>query len=96
MSSGTRVITEPDPVVLDGAGILLGELDAIEDLAGGLLHFTELTHKVPEFGLGDGGVGGEDDHAVGFGVGVFVGAGLAAHDLILAHFSGDRHVCIVV
>ena len=96
MRAGTRVVTEPNPVVLDGTGVLLGEFDAIEDFSGGFLHFAELTHEVPEFGFGDGGVGGEDDHAVGFGVGVFVGAGFAAYHLVLAHFSRDCHGCVVV
>lgn len=96
VGAGAGVVAEPDAVVLDGAGVLLGELYAVEDLAGGLLHFAELAHEVPEFGLGHRGVGGEDDHAVGFGVGVLVGAGLAAHYLVLAHFSGDSHCCVFV
>ena len=94
--AGPRVVPQPDAVVLDGPRVLLGELDAIEDLSGGFLHFAELTHEVPEFGFGHGGVGGEDDHAVGFGVGIFGGAGFAAHHLILTHFSGDRHDEILV
>lgn len=91
MRTGTRVVTEPNTVILDGAGVFLGEFDTVEDLAGGFLHLAELTHEVPEFGFGRGGVGGEDDHAVGFGVGVFVGGGFAAYHLVLAHLSGDGH-----
>ena len=46
--AGSGVVAEPDSIVLDNARILLDEFDTVEDFTGGLLHFTELTHKVPE------------------------------------------------
>jgi hypothetical protein len=91
MGSGTGVVTEPDAVVLDDAGVLLYDLDAVEDLSGGLLHLTELVHEVPELGLGDGGVGCEDDHAVCLGVWVLVRGGLASDHLVLVHLSCNSH-----
>eukprot|EP00956_Cyclotella_meneghiniana_P032678 scaffold90767_cov63-Cyclotella_meneghiniana.AAC.2 len=91
MSARPAIVSKPNTVILNGTRILLGQFHAIEDLSRRLFHFTKLTHKVPEFGFGRGGVGCEDDHAVGFGVGIFGRAGLAAYYLILTHFSGDRH-----
>ena len=85
------IVAEPDAVVLHDAAVLLDDFDAVEDLAGRLLHLAELAHEVPELGLGGDGVGGEDDHAVGLGVGILLGRGLAADDLILAHQSGCGH-----
>lgn len=91
VGSGTRVITEPDSVVLDSTGVLLNELDAVKNLTGGLLHLTELTHEVPELGLGGNRVGGKDDHAVSLGVGVLLRGSLTADHLVLAHFSSSSH-----
>lgn len=91
VGSGTRVVTEPDSVVLDSTGVLLDKLDAVKNLTSGLLHLTELTHEVPELGLGSDRVGSEDNHAVSLGVGVLVSASLTADNLVLAHFSCSSH-----
>ena len=91
VGSRSGVVTEPDSVVFDAAAVLLDDLDAVKDLTGGLLHLTELTHEVPELGLGGDVVRGEDNHAVCLGVGVFGGACLTADNLILAHLSSSSH-----
>lgn len=91
VGSRARVVTEPDSVVLDGTGVLLNNLDAVKNLSSGLLHLTELTHEVPELGLGSNRVGSEDNHAVSFGVGVLVSSSLTADNLVLAHFSSSSH-----
>lgn len=93
VGAGAGVVTEPDAVVLDGAGVLLDDLGAVEDLTGGLLHLAELVEVVPELGLGDDGVGGEEDHPVGLRVGVIVGGHVPADDLVLTHLSRDGHIC---
>mmetsp|Transcript_18273 Transcript_18273/g.52263 ORF Transcript_18273/g.52263 Transcript_18273/m.52263 type:complete len:207 (-) Transcript_18273:40-660(-) len=92
VGAGAGVVTEPDAVVLDGAGVLLGDLGAVEDLAGGLLHLAELVQVVPELGLGDDGIGGEDDHPVSLRVGVIIGGHVPADDLVLTHLSRDGHI----
>mmetsp|Transcript_25809 Transcript_25809/g.38647 ORF Transcript_25809/g.38647 Transcript_25809/m.38647 type:complete len:202 (+) Transcript_25809:220-825(+) len=84
-------VTEPNTIVFDNACVLLDDFDTVEDFASGLFHLAELVHVVPEFGFGDYGVGCEDDHAVCFGVGVFVGSGFTADYLILTHFACYSH-----
>ena len=96
VGAGAGVVTEPDAVVLDDARVLLGDLGAVEDLTGGLLHLAELVEVVPELGLGDDRVGGEDDHPVSLGVGVIVGGHVPADDLVLTHLSRDGHICYLV
>eukprot|EP00553_Chaetoceros_curvisetus_P014452 CAMPEP_0204644796 /NCGR_PEP_ID=MMETSP0718-20130828/1734_1 /ASSEMBLY_ACC=CAM_ASM_000674 /TAXON_ID=230516 /ORGANISM="Chaetoceros curvisetus" /LENGTH=216 /DNA_ID=CAMNT_0051666467 /DNA_START=84 /DNA_END=734 /DNA_ORIENTATION=+ len=91
MCSGTGRVTKPDSVVLDDTRVLLKDLYTVKDLSGGLLHLTELVHVVPELGLGDDGVGCEDDHTVCLGVGVFISSGFAANNLVLVHLSCDSH-----
>lgn len=98
VSSRTAVVAQPDTVVLDDIGVLLNNLDTIQDFTCGLLHLTELMHVVPELGLGNHGVRGEDDHAVRFWVGVIIGGSLTADHLKLLHCSGDSHLdycCLV-
>jgi hypothetical protein len=91
VGTGTGGVTEPDPVVLNDARVLFDDLDTVEDFTGGFLHLAELVHVVPEFGLGDGGVGCEDDHAVCLGIVVFGGSGFAADYLVLVHLSCNSH-----
>ena len=91
MSPRPGGIAQPDPVILDNARILLDNFNTVENLSSGFLHLAELVHVVPEFGFGNGGVGREDDHAVCFGVGVFVGGGFAADYLVLIHLSCHSH-----
>ena len=89
--AGSGVVAEPNSIVFDDARVLLDEFDAVENFTSRLLHLTELTHKVPKLGFGRDGVGCEDDHAVGFGVGVVFGGSLSADHLILAHLTGGSH-----
>lgn len=88
----SRRITKPDSVVLDDAVVLLNNLDAVKDLTGSLLHFTELVHVVPEFRLGNHLVWGEDDHSVGLRVWNLIGGSLSAHHLVLTHNSSNSHL----
>ncbi len=76
-----RVVLDPDAVVLDVASVLLSDLVHVQNLTSGLLHLSHLVHEIPEAGLGNHGVGSEDLHAVGGGVGVGLGGSLAANDL---------------
>ena len=85
------IVSKPDSEVLHGAGVLLHDLDAVKDLSSCLLHLAELTHEVPELGLGGDRVGGEDDHAERLGVGVLLGGSLAANHLVLPHESSGGH-----
>ena len=82
VGTGARVVADPDAEVLDLLGVLLVQgLDA-DDLTGGLLNLLQTTDEVPEAGLGDGGVGGEDGHAVQRGLGVGLGGQMAPDDLV--------------
>lgn len=54
-----------------------------DDLAGSLLDLLETSQEVPESGLGDRSVGGEDGHAVEGGGRVGLGGQVAADDLVL-------------
>ena len=48
VGSGTGVVPQPDAKVLDLQGLLLPDLLNTDDLAGGLLEFSQLTQKVPK------------------------------------------------
>ena len=52
------------------------------DLTVGLLDLLQLHQEVPEAGLGDDIIGGEDAHAVQLGGGVGLGRQMAANDLV--------------
>ena len=73
---GAGGVAEPDSVIFDDPGVLLDDLDAVEDFSSGLLHLAELVHVVPELGFVNDGVRRKDDHAVCLGVGVFLVAAL--------------------
>lgn len=91
MGSRSTRVTQPDAVVLHCSAVLFDKLNAVQNFTSGLLHFAELVHVVPEFGLGNNCVGCEDDHAIGFRVGVVVSRSLAADDLELFHYTSDSH-----
>lgn len=55
-----------------------------DDLAVGLLQLAELSHEVPEPGLGNNGVGRKDAHAVQLGRGVRLGGQMTPNDLVLS------------
>mmetsp|Transcript_9688 Transcript_9688/g.12000 ORF Transcript_9688/g.12000 Transcript_9688/m.12000 type:complete len:241 (-) Transcript_9688:140-862(-) len=82
MRTGATRVTQPNAVVFNDFGALFAEFNAVEDFTRGFLHFAELVHKVPELRFGNDGIGGEDDHAVGFRVGIFGGRGFSADYLV--------------
>jgi len=53
------------------------------DLTGALLDLAELLQEVPETGLRDDGVRGEETHSVELGGRLLIGRQLAADDLVL-------------
>lgn len=83
MRAGTRVVADPDAEVLDLLGVLLVDRLDVDDLTGGLLDLAETTQEVPETGLGDRLVGGENGHAVQRGRRVGLGGQMAPNDLVL-------------
>ena len=91
VGSRPGIVTKPDSEGLHLSGVLLHNLVDIKDLAGGLLHLTELVHGVPKLGLGDGGVRSKDDHTVGLGVREFLSGSLTPDHLVLLHRSGNGH-----
>ena len=91
VSSRSRRVTQPDPVVLDSPRVLFDNFYAVQDFTCRLFHLTKLVHVVPELGLGDDRVWSKDDHSVCLWIGVILSGGLAAHHLILAHKSSNRH-----
>jgi len=83
VGAGARVVADPDAKVLDLLGVLLVQRLDADNLTSGLLDLLETADKVPEAGLGDRGVGGEDGHAVQRGLGVGLGGQVAPDNLIL-------------
>lgn len=92
VSSRSGGITEPNSVILHDSGVLFDNLNTVKNFTRGNLHLTELMHVIPELGLGNHFVGGENNHAVCFWIGVFFGGSLAADHLILTHLSGNSHL----
>lgn len=85
VGTGARVVTEGDAVVLDDVGVALPDLVDGEDVTSGLLHLVKLVEEVPETGLGDDLIGGEDPHAVDRRGGVGLSGGPAADDVVLTN-----------
>lgn len=83
VSTGSRVVSDPDTEVLDLQGVLLVDLVERDDLAVGLLDLLELGQEVPEAGLGDNVVGSEDTHAVELRGGVGLVGEEAPNNLVL-------------
>ncbi|GMT21344.1 hypothetical protein PFISCL1PPCAC_12641, partial [Pristionchus fissidentatus] len=93
--AGTGIVLEPDTVVLDGSLVLLEDLLDLKDLSVGLLQTTEHRDEVPETGLGDDGVGGEDLHLVDGSDGLLLSRELTSGDDVLVKnlsLSPGRHV----
>ena len=82
VGTATRVVTDPDTVVLDLQRALLVDDVKTDDLAVGFLDFLELRKEVPEARLGDDFVGREDTHAVELGRGLRLGGEMATDDLV--------------
>lgn len=82
MGSRTRVVSQPDAEVLDlQRSLLVLALDG-DDFTGCLLELAELTQEVPEAGLRDDVVGGEDDHSEEGRILVLLRRQFAADDLV--------------
>lgn len=92
VSSRSGGITEPNSVILHNSGVLFDNLDAVKNFTGGDLHLTELMHVIPELGLGNHFVRGENNHAISLWVRVLFGGSLSADHLILTHLSGNSHL----
>lgn len=84
VDTGPRSVAEEDAEVLDRVGLLLGQLVDSKELALGLLNLLELAHEIPETGLGDHVVLGEDAHAVHLGVRVRLSRDATTDNLVLA------------
>lgn len=83
VGAGARVVADPDAEVLDLQGVGLVDLVQADDLAVGLLDLLELHQEVPEAGLGDDLIGGEDPHAVQLRGRVRLRGQVAPDDLVL-------------
>lgn len=57
----------------------------VKNLAGGLLHLSDLMHEIPETRLGVDLVGSKDLHAVCRRIRIGIGGSLAADDLVETH-----------
>lgn len=90
MGAASRVVLQPEAVVLDVSGVLLRDLIHVQDLAGCLFHFPHLVHEVPESGPGEHLVGRKELHAVSAGVGVRCSGGLATDNLKQFHLQWKR------
>ena len=66
-----------------------------ENLALGSFGLELSTQMVPELGLGDDFVSGEESDGVDFGVGVLVGGKFASEDKVLSDLS-DRKSCTFI
>ena len=64
VSTGTRVVTDPDTKVLNLVGSLLVDLVDGNNLTSSLLNSSELGQEVPESRLGNNSVGSKDSHTV--------------------------------
>lgn len=88
MSTGTRIITQPDTKVLDLHRLLFADGGAGNDFTSSTLGLLQLTEEVEETGFGDDFVGSEDAHLVELRSGVLFGWELTTNNLILEHTAG--------
>lgn len=87
------VVDQGDGVVASG-DLLVADDVAGEDVALGGLDLVLVVHEAPEAGLGDDVVGGEDLVLEDGGVGVLLGGGFAADDLVVLEEGTDHCVCV--
>ena len=85
--AASRVILDPNTIVLDVVGVLFSNFVNIKDLASRLLHLAHLMHEVPKAGLGIHFIRSEELHAINLGRFIVRGWGLAADNLEKAHLS---------
>lgn len=85
MNSGTRVVTQPDSVVLDALEFVgLGDQFGFHNLTTSLLDLLQFLQVVPELGFGHNFVGGEKTHAVQLRIGVLGGGQGSTHNSVCA------------
>jgi len=82
VSTGARVVSEPDAEVLNGGRLLLVDLLAGDNLAHSLLDLLQTIQVVPEARLGHHAIRGEDTHPVQRGDPQFVGGNLSPDDAV--------------
>jgi len=92
VSTGTRVISEPNAEVLDGGWPLLVDLLAADNLADSFLDLLQTIQVVPEAGLGHYAVSGEDTHPVKRGDPQLVGGNLPSHDAVFDQIALCLHL----
>jgi len=95
VSTGARVVSEPDAEVLDGSGLLLVDLLAGDNLADSLLDLLQTIQVVPEAGLGHHAVSGEDTHPVERRNPQFVGGNLSPNDAVFDQITLCLHFRLI-
>jgi len=95
VSTGARVVSEPDAEVLDGGWLLLVDLLAGDNLANSLLDLLQTIQVVPEAGLGHNTIGGENAHPVEGRNPQFVGRNLPSDDAVFDQITLCLHFRIL-
>mmetsp|Transcript_1253 Transcript_1253/g.1832 ORF Transcript_1253/g.1832 Transcript_1253/m.1832 type:complete len:202 (-) Transcript_1253:176-781(-) len=95
VGTATRIISDPNTVVLYNPRILFHQLNTIQNLTGCFLHLAELVQVVPELGLCNNWVWSEDDHPVGFRIWVVFSGSMAAYHLVPTHNSRYCHFATI-
>ena len=96
VSTGTRVVSQPDTVVLDfGVSLVNLQKSAItqqnsylvdsKNFTSTLLHLLESVHEVPVTGLSSDSVGSEKTHSVNFGFRVSFGRKSTTNNVIIVN-----------
>jgi hypothetical protein len=93
--AGTGVVSHEDAEVLHAAGLLLGDLGGVDDLALYAADLVLALHVVPELGPGEDFIPGENADAVERGLRHFVARQLPAHDIELTNLHSKTKVNIV-
>ena len=102
VSTGTRVVSQPDTIVLD-FGVSLVDLpkSAItrsnaylinsKNLTSTLLHLLKSVHEIPITRLGSDGVGSEKTHSVNFGFRVSFGRKSTTNNVIIVNLEENEY-----
>jgi len=91
VSTGARVVSEPDAEVLNGGRLLLVDLLAGDNLAHSLLDLLQTIQVVPEARLGHHAIRGKDTHPVQRGDPKFVGGNLSPNDAVFDQITLGLH-----
>ncbi len=89
VSSASASVAQPDSEILNLSGGLLENLSNIEDLTPSSLGLSKRLHVVPELGLGDDGVPGEDLHSEDLGARILRGGSSTTNQLVEVHLGRD-------